>query len=106
EVARLGRGPVAAQAETGQVVPQRLRRCLWHLTGEVVHGGEREIERLGLVLGKVADPQLAVPSAIALLGLKLAREQAGESRLAVTVGPQERDAVVHVEPEIETPQDR
>ena len=62
------------------------------------------VEAFLLVLREVADAQARRALDLALARLQAIRQQPDEGRLAVAVLAQERDAVVHVEPEVELAQ--
>ena len=61
-------------------------------------------QRLDLMLGEIADPQLRRADHLARERRELAREQLSEGRLAIAVGAEQRDPVVRVEAQIETVQ--
>ena len=77
-----------------------------HQLGHVAEGGAREIELVDLVLREIADAEFLRLAHRAGHRLQPAGEQLGQRRLAVAVGAEQRDAVVHVDADVEAAQHR
>ena len=77
-----------------------------HQRGHVAVGGSRDVQFLDLVLGEIADAQLARHAHAALHRFQTLGQQLDQGRLAVAVGPDQGDAVVHVDAQVEARENR
>ena len=107
QLADLGRRLVARKAEpaelrahrAGAARPSSARVMCWS-------GVSSRVELLDLILREIADAHLARRVHRAVHRRELGGEQARERGLAVAVAPEQRDAVVGIEPQVEPAEDR
>src|SRR5664279_2452411 len=100
-------GAIAREAEAAELAAHLgLAGARPQRAAHVLERRRLVVETLLLVLREVADAQARRALDPALARLQAIRQQPDEGRLAVAVLAQQRDAVVHVEPEVELAQHR
>ena len=95
-----------AEPEAAQVPAQLRLRGLRPQAGQQRERGGAGIELFGLVLGDVAGPQFRCPRHAPALGSEAPGEELHEGGLAVAVGAQQGDPVVHVQAQVQPAEDR
>ncbi len=99
-------GAVGIEPEAGELRAHLRRRGARQRAGHVVDRRFGGRQLVFLVLREVADAQFRAAPYLALHRLEPAGEQLRQRRLAVAVGAEQRDAVVHVDAQHKAAQDR
>ena len=97
---------VAGEAEAAELRAHRAGRRLGHQPAHMFERRVLAVQLLDLILGEIADAQLAGRGHRAFHRRQLGGEQAGERGLAVAVAAEQGDAVVRVEAQVEAREDR
>ena len=106
EVAAGGFSAIGIQAEAGELSANHGRRGARQSAG---HVGDRRFvqdQLVGLVLGEVADFQFAAAADVAGDRIEPSGDKFGQRGLAVAVGAEQGDAVVHIHTEVDIAQHR
>ncbi len=99
-------GAIGVEAEAGELGALLALVRARQGAGHVVERRAGEVQLFRLVLGEIADAQLRAAPHLAAERRQAAGEQSGKRRFAVAVGAEQRDAVVHVDAQIEIFQHR
>ena len=93
------------EAEAAQMGAHLLLRRQRHDALGLLDRGQRQVQLVLLVLGEIADAQLRRALHLAGHGLQPSGQQLDQRGLAVAVGAQQGDAVVHVDAQVHAAQD-
>ena len=93
------------QAEPGETGAQPRRRLVRAFTLDMLKRGFVDMQFVDLVLGEEPDAQLGRPGDLALHQGQSVGQDLGQGRLALAIAAQQGDAVILVDPQVQTPQD-
>ncbi len=99
-------GLLTSEAELAEAGAHFRLHRMFHLRGEMLIGSFLRVHLVKLMLREEADLELARFLHLPGFGFEPAGDQLGEGRLAIAVGTQKRDAVIHVDAQIQVAQHR